>query len=106
MHLVEFRRRTAPLRLERLQFGALPLRAASAYRTELPYRARASCVAALSNGYQAESARTGNRADNRAGRGDRPVWIFATSYRALRTGGNLCERARIAFGRWSRRNFP
>ena len=64
-------RRAAPLRLERVQRGALPIRAAAACRASLPRRPRPEVVAHLRRRHQARSAHTEDRQDDRAGRADR-----------------------------------
>ena len=66
----EPRRRAAPLRLERVQRGALPVVAAAARRAPLPARARPALLAHVRHRHQARPARAAACPDDR-GRRDR-----------------------------------
>ena len=96
----EHRRRAAPLRLERVQRGALPVRAAAARRTPLPARARPALLAHARHRHQARPARAAAGADDR-GRGHRPPHrLLAAAHDPLRPRRDLRLRAR---GRQRRR---
>ena len=92
-------RRTAPFRLERMQFGFVSLRSTPAHRTPLFGGARPPLFANLYPGYQTRSAESVDCQNHRARGALCAHRVFAPSHRALRTGGHLCQR----FGRSGRR---
>src|SRR5581483_1613746 len=77
------RRRSTPLRLERLQLRALPLRP-SAARAALPPRARAPLVADLRPGHPAGPAPAAPRPRDRGRSGPAPRRLLAPAHRSLR----------------------
>ena len=76
-------------RLERVQFGAVSVRAASARRTALPGCAGYPLLAYSHHRYEARPAETTDRQSHRAGGSFRAHELFASAHDSLRAGSHL-----------------
>ena len=85
----ERRRRTAPLRLERLQFLFVPIFAAPPYGAPLPDSSGSAVVPRPRPRYEAGSAESKDREGYRAGNDDEADRVQPSSHRSLRARRHL-----------------